>query len=490
MNCQGYVHLLAQGKEEEAAKEIRKDLPFAGIVGRVCTRPCETSCERKKIDGQPVHIRALKRYLADSKPDICQEIRSANKKSDKRVAIVGSGPAGLMAAHELAVFGHNVTVFDSASEPGGMLRWAIPEFRLPGKEIDNAIKMLEKMHVIFEKGRTLGKDLFIDKLEREWDAIFLAIGGGTSAHLNIPGEEMEGVYYGLDLLRKAREGKKPDIGNSVIVIGGGNSAVDSALTCKRFGATDVSIICLEEKNEMAAFQTELEEAYEENIIVQNCWGPRKISRQDNGQLCVEMSRCLRLFDDVGNFSPTLENTCGFTPVADTVVIAIGQHLHKPDTPDDLFNQNAKRLIANPLTLQTNRHKVFAGGDALFGSQSVIEAMANGREAAISINRMFKEETLGWGRKYWDGAYISDFSIDHSSAVSRERRILPRTNIENRKLNFEVEKTMSSEDARKEAERCLNCGYPAEVNKTCWSCLPCEIECPVDALKVQMPYLIR
>jgi NADPH-dependent glutamate synthase beta subunit-like oxidoreductase len=490
MNCQGYVHLLAQGKEEEAAREIRNDMPFAGIVGRVCTRPCEASCERKKIDGQPVHIRALKRYLADTKPNICQENRLVNQKSDKRVAIIGSGPAGLMAAHELAVFGHNVCVFDSASEPGGMLRWGIPAFRLPVEEVTYAIKMLEKMEVTFQTGRTLGKDLVLDKLEREWDAIFLAIGAGPSARLNIPGEEIDGVYFGLDLLQKTREGKTPDIGNSVIVIGGGNSAVDSALTCKRLGAADVSIICLEEKDEMPAFQSELQEAYEENILVQNCWGPTKISRHDNGQLCVELSRCLRLFDDKGNFSPTLENTCGFMPVADSVVIAIGQRFHKPVTPDDLLDKNGNRLRADPVTMQTARYKVFAGGDAVVGSGNVIEAMANGREAAISINRMLNEETLGWGRKYWDGAYITDFSIDSSTTVSRERKILPRIDVGERKLHSEVEKTMSPEDARKEAERCLNCGYPAEVNNTCWSCLPCEVECPVDALKVHMPYLIR
>lgn len=490
MNCQGYVRLIAQGKEKEAAREIRKNLPFAGILGRVCTRPCETSCERNKVDGQSVNIRALKRYLADIQSEICRETFQAGQDRKKRVAIVGSGPAGLMAAHDLSVSGYKVSVFDSASEPGGMLRWGIPAFRLPDEEVNHAIQMLEKMGVVFQTGTTLGKDLEMGKLEREWDAVFLAVGAGPSANLHIPGENLDGVYFGLDLLRSARKGKAPELGASAIVIGGGNSAVDSALTCKRLGVGEVTIVCLEEKDQMPAFQSELQDAYEENISVQNCWGPKKIARQEIGQLTVELSRCLGLFDSKGNFSPTLENACGLAPAADSVVIAIGQQFQQPFQYPDLLDVGGKRLHADPVTFQTARERIFAGGDAVLGPRNVVEAMASGREAAISINRLLQNENLGWGRKYWDGAYITSFPVDHSRAAPQKRKSLPCLAVEVRNIHSEIEQTMSPEDARIEAQRCLNCGFPAEVNKTCWSCLPCEVECPVDALKVQMPYLIR
>ncbi|MBW2146984.1 MAG: FAD-dependent oxidoreductase [Deltaproteobacteria bacterium] len=490
MNCQGYVRLIASGKEEEAAREIRKYLPFAGIVGRVCTHPCEEQCERRKVDDQAVHIRALKRYLADTLPEVTHESARADQKSGKRAAVVGSGPAGLMAAHDLAVRGHSVTVFDAASEPGGMLRWWIPAFRLPGEEVAHSIKMLETMNVMFQTGRALGKELELEQLEREWDAVFLATGAGSAARLGITGEELDGVHQGLDLLREVREGTPPRFGKSAIVIGGGNTAVDAALTCRKLGVEEVSIVCLEERNSMPAFQTELQEALEEGIAILDCWGPRKISRQNDNRLKVELSRCLRVFDDLGRFCPTLEDACGLAPSAESVVVAIGQRPNHSGIPSELLDETKQSLSADPVTMQTRRPGVFAGGDAVFGPQSVIDAMANGREAALSIDRMLRGETLGWGRAYGDGTCITDFPIDRSGAVPRPRAQLPRVLVDTRDIRTEVEKTLDAKDARAEAERCLNCGYPAEVNQTCWYCLPCEIECPVDALEVRMPYLVR
>ncbi len=490
MNCQGYIRLIAQGKEKEAAQEMRKDLPFGGIVGRVCNHPCEEHCERLKVDDQAVHIRALKRYLADTLPEITHEPVQVNQKSGKRVAVVGSGPAGLMAAHDLAVQGHSATVFDSAPEPGGLLRWGIPAFRLPGEEIAHSIGMLEKMNVMFQTGRALGRELELDQLEREWDAVFLATGAGPAARLGISGEELENVHQGIELLREVRQGRPPRLGRSTIVIGGGNTAVDVALTCRKLGVQDVSIVCLEEEDKMPAFQAELAEAIEEGIHIQDCWGPRKISRQDEGRLKMELSRCIRVFDDLGQFCPTLEEACGLAPSAQSVVVAIGQRPEHSGIPAELLDETKLTIIADRVTMQTRRPKVFAGGDAVFGSSSVIEAMANGKEAAVSIDRMLRGETLGWGRAYWDGTCITDFPINRSGALQRVRAPLPRLPLDKRDLKNEVEKTLDAKDARAEAERCLNCGYPDEVNRTCWYCLPCEIECPVEALEVRMPYMIR
>jgi NADPH-dependent glutamate synthase beta subunit-like oxidoreductase len=490
MNCQGYVRLIAQGKEEEAAKEMRRDLPFSGIVGRVCTHPCEEKCERRKEDNQAVHIRALKRTLADNWPDIAGEPAPLPKESGKRVAIIGSGPAGLMAAYELAAKGHAVTVFDSASEPGGMLRFGIPAFRLPGEETAKAVRMLEQMKVVFQTGRTLGKELGLEKLEREWDALLLATGGGPALRLGVPGEDLPGVYQGLDLLRQVREGKNPKIGRSVLIIGGGNTAVDSALTCRKLGAEEVSIICLEERSKMPAFPAEIEEALEEGIKIQDCWGPRRIVRNGCGNLAVDLSRCLAVFDEQGRFCPALEKDCSHSPSAESIVVAIGQKPEGAKLAGEIREAGSSGEVADPLTLQTRRSKIFAAGDLVSGPKSVIEAMAQGREAAVSIGRFLAGETLRWGRDYWDGTCITEFPIDRSGAVARPRAVLPRLPVRSRDIPTEVEKTLDLKAAREEAERCLNCGRPGEFNQTCWYCLPCEIECPVEALEVRIPYLVR
>jgi len=490
MNCQGYVRLIAQGKEEEAAKEMRKDLPFAGIVGRVCSHPCEEKCERKKEDDQPVHIRALKRYLAENRPDLAFEPGLLPKETGKRVAIIGSGPAGLMAAYGLTAKGHAATVFDSASEPGGMLRFGIPAFRLPGEETNKAVRMLESRKVVFETGRELGKELDLEKLEREWDAVLLATGGGPALGLGIPGEDLPEVFQGLDLLRQVREGRAPEIGKSALIIGGGNTAVDAALTCRKLGGEDVSIICLEERGKMPAFPAEIAEALEEGIKIQDCRGPRRIVRNGSGNLRVDLSRCLRVFDEQGRFCPTLEETCSHSPSAESIIVAIGQKPEWGNLPKEIQSAGPSSAIADPLTLQTRRSKIFAAGDLVSGSKSVIEAMAQGREAAVSIERFLAGETLRWGRAYRDGICITEVPIDRSGAVARPRAVLPRLPVRGRDIRTEVEKTLDLKAAREEAERCLNCGRPGEFNQTCWYCLPCEIECPVEALEVRIPYLVR
>ena len=488
MNCQGYVRLIARGREEEAAQEMRKHLPFAGIIGRVCTRPCEEKCERRTIDNEPVHIRALKRYLADVRPDITQTPAPIAGAGGKRVVIVGSGPAGLMGAYELAAKGHGVVVYDAAPEPGGMLRWGIPAFRLPSSEVAASIRMLEAMGVVFKTGFAMGKDLDPEKLEHEYDAVLFATGGGGSAKLGIPGENLPGVYQGIDLLRRAREGAV-DIGRSVLVIGGGNTAIDSALVCRKMGAEDVTVVCLEERDQMPAFQVEVEEALEEGIQILDCRGPRKILQSGNQKLSIELSRCTRVFDEDGRFCPELENACGLSPSADSIVVAIGQRRDFSGFPVEFRAADSMGLV-DPLTLQSNRPKIFMAGDVVTGPRSVIEAMAQGREAAVSIDRFLSGETLRWGRAFRGGPYTTDFSPEKGNAVSRPRAVLPRLPARERQLHLETEKTMDERTARDEAERCLGCGRPAEVNQTCWYCLPCEIECPVDALEVRMPYLVR
>jgi NADPH-dependent glutamate synthase beta subunit-like oxidoreductase len=319
--------------------------------------------------------------------------------------------------------------------------------------------------------------------------MLFATGGGNATNLGIPGENLPGVYQGIDLLRKAREGNTASIGKSVTVIGGGNTAMDSALVCRKMGAEDVSIVCLEERNQMPAFQGEIEEAVEEGIKIHDCWGPKRIFKNGEHELTLELSRCVRVFDEQGRFCPELENTCGLTPAAESIVVAIGQRRDFVGFPAE-FRVARNMSLADPLTLQTKRPKIFMAGDVVTGPRSVIEAMAQGREAAVSIDRFLSGETLRWGRAFGGGAYTTEFSPEKQSAVARPRAVLPRLPIPERKLHLEIEKTMDQQTARDEAERCLGCGQPVEANQTCWYCLPCEIECPVNALEVRMPYQVR
>jgi NADPH-dependent glutamate synthase beta subunit-like oxidoreductase len=368
-----------------------------------------------------------------------------------------------------------------------MLRWGIPEFRLPAAEVASCVRMLSAMGIEFRTEVRLGKELDPERLESDWDAVLLAIGGGGSAKLNIPGENLPGVHHGIELLRKVREGHSVNIGKSVLVIGGGNSAVDAALVCRKIGADDIRIICLEDKMQMPAFRMEVAEALEEGIKIVDSRGPARIIRDDGGQLTIEMSRCIRVYDDQGRFCPEFDNTCELSPSADSIVVAIGQRRDASVLPAALRERGC---LADPLTLQTDRPKIFMAGDGLTGPSSVIDAMAQGREAAVSIDRFLSCETLRWGRGFWRGAYTSDFPVRKEKVVNRPQTVLARLPVEDRTLNSEIEKTMDRKTARAEAERCLGCGHPAEFSQTCWYCLPCEIDCPVDALEVRMPYLVR
>lgn len=489
MNCQGYIRLLVRGKGEQAAEELRKYTPFGGILGRVCHHPCESVCERSKNGDGAVNIRAIKRYLADNYPQITRSLPTVAADTGRRVAIIGSGPAGMMAAYDLRVSGHAVTVYEADTQPGGMLRWCIPSFRLPVGEINAAIEMLEQIGILFETGQALGREFELKGLMERYDAVLLASGAGTPLQLKISGEDLPGVCQGIDFLKKIKEGEKVSIGNTVIVIGGGNVAVDTALTCVKLGAADVKIVCLEQCNDMPAFRAELEEAIEEGVRIENGWGPRKFFRTDNGRIGMETAKCLTLTDEGGAFCPIFDKDCSRGFEADNIIVAIGQ---RPTIQSLPLEYGQKQLAVDPVTLQSEiDRKVFVSGDALTGSRSVVEAMAQGREAALSIHRFLSDDSLHWGRNYSvENGHILSTEPDLSRVQGKGRGEYARLPIGERTLTGEVESSFPIEAALKEAERCLSCGRAAELNQTCWYCLPCEIECPEEALKVCIPYLVR
>jgi len=488
VNCQGYIQLIARGEEVKAMEHLREALPFPEILGRVCSQLCEEACYRKTTDGEAVAIRALKRYLCDQLDKTEVPVPELASGTQKRVAVIGSGPAGLMAAHDLLTRGHEVSIFDSEEAPGGMLRWAIPEFRLPRPVLEKEIELLRKMGGVFHCGVTIGKDETLQDLKNRFDAIIIATGCPRHESLDMDEEDLSGLYHGLPFLRDVRAGKPPKVGKKATVIGGGNTAVDAAQTVLRLGAEDVTIISLESKEEMPAFPWALEEALTEGIRLRNGWGPVRFLPKEGVLNAIDFRRCIRVFDDAGRFNPHFDDTQKISLEADTVIVAIGQtldtnFLEKIGLPAERIDQ------VDPLTLQGPDEMVFLAGDVVDGPSSVVEAMAKGRRAAESVDRFLTGEHLRYGREY-AGPVETDFEIDTRKGISGKRAKIPVRGLRGKEDFQELERGLDKDTARKEAQRCYSCGEPFGKYRTCWFCLPCEVECPHEALWVEVPYLLR
>jgi NADPH-dependent glutamate synthase beta subunit-like oxidoreductase len=344
------------------------------------------------------------------------------------------------------------------------------------------------MGVVIHTNISIGKEKTLDDLKKEFAAIVVAIGCPGHATLNTKGEELEGVYHGLPFLRDVRVGLEPNVGKKVVVIGGGNVAVDAAQTALRVGAEQVTLVCLEAPDEVPAHELALAGALAEGVKMECSWGSVKFIANGNKVEEVEFQRCLNVFDACGQFSPVFDSCELNILKADTVIVAIGQS----DDEEMLKRFNLSSEIISkidPLTLQTSDERVFAAGDMATGPSSVIAAMANGRTAAESVHRYLAKEHMTYGRAY-PGPIQTEFVIDTERGTAE-----PRTPIKTRpcsgKGDFkEIEKPFDAETARREAQRCYSCGQPFGKYRTCWFCLPCEVECPNDALYVEIPYLLR
>lgn len=486
VNCQGYVRLIARGDEEQAMIELEKTLPFHRILGRICSQPCEDHCHRKTVEGEAVAIRALKRYLSDNDTRGELPVPEMTRQSGYKMAVVGSGPAGLMAAYELAKCGHSVTVFDADLKPGGMLRWAIPAFRLSEEDLNLEIDRLDRMDVSFKQETRIGSDFSLEDLKAEHQAVILALGCQSSRTLGIEGEQARGVHHALEFLRGVRTGERPDLGKKVVVIGGGDVALDAAQTALRLDSEDVLAVCLESEQEIPAHDYLLKEAEAEGVRFRCAWGPTRFTVESGRVTGVEFRRCTQVFDADGCFLPSFDDTETCLEEADSVIVSIGQKSELSGLEDLCTHE---RPDIDPVTKQSKDDQVFLAGDMASGPSSAVQAMAAGREVAISADRYVRGEDLHYERTY-PGPVVTDFQIDTRRGNTEPRAEQPRKAFKGTGDWEESEQGMSRDTAIQEAARCYACGEPFGKHRTCWFCLPCEVECPHDALWVEVPYLLR
>ena len=498
VNVQAYVSLIQRGKFAEAVDVIRKDMPFPAICGRVCFSPCEDACARTNID-QAVAIRNLKKVAADAEREERKvKPNPVPKTHEERVAIIGAGPAGLTAAYELAKLGYPVTVFERMSEPGGMMRYCIPDFRLERFVVDQEIAYIKDLGVEIKTGVEFGKDITLESLLKDgYGAVFVAIGTQAGMKLNVPGEDIDGVINAVDFLKDVSLGKHVEIGEKVAVVGGGNSAIDAARTSKRLGAREVVVLYRRSREEMPALPSEVEEAEKDDVKFYFLVAPKQIIGE-NGK--VKAIECLRMKlgepDESGRRRPISVPNSEHEYQVDTVIPALGQVSEPQCIPAQLASKETRvsLISVDPLTLETKFPGVFAGGDITSGPASIIEAVGAGKKAAASINLYLTGQDFHSGRT--ENIEKTTWVKNYGQIRKKERRFKlppekPRMSLEE-VVDF-LEKT--ERDAKFEACRCLGCGPCAEClantdlcegdkavvdEALCIGCNVCAVVCPFDA----------
>jgi heterodisulfide reductase subunit A-like polyferredoxin len=474
INVQGYVALISKGKYKEAVELIYQNLPLPGVLGRVCPHPCETACRRAEKD-QPISICKLKRFAADQVDYSTLTIPEITPREEK-VAIVGSGPAGLSAAYYLALKGYKTSIFEAAPVLGGWLRVGIPEYRLPRDVLDKEINHIVGLGVEAKTNTALGKDFTVDDLKNQgYKAVFLGVGCQKGAKLAIPGEDSTGVIQGVDFLRDAALGKKFEGIKKAVVIGGGNVAIDAARTLLRLGA-DSTILYRRSRAEMPAFGEEVHAALEEGVKIQFLVAPAEVVTSGGkvtGLKAVRME--LGEPDASGRRRPVPVVGSEHVINADTIIPAIGQVID-PGFWDSLsgLGQTRKNTIeSDKVTYATSIEGVFAGGDAVSGPATVVEAVAAGKEVAESIHRFINGMNLAENRPY-KYPENPEYPPIPEELKSESRAITPEIAVSDRKGFKEVELALAEEDALREANRCLNCGV-------CSECMECVKACPAQAI---------
>jgi NADPH-dependent glutamate synthase beta subunit-like oxidoreductase len=486
VNMRGYIYFLTEGKLEEAMNLIREALPLPAITGHVCFHPCEKECARKEVD-EAVNINALERYVADYW--LQEKAKPALRIYVKKVAVVGSGPAGLAAAYDLVKMGYPVTVFEAQPLLGGMLRVGIPEYRLPGNILDAQINYIEGMGVDFKTNACFGKDLTLGGLKKkEYQAVLFAIGAQQSRRIEIDGAQLPDVLWGLDFLSDVKLKGKVRIKDRVVVIGGGNVAIDAALTALRLGAKDVRIVCLECREEMPAHEEAIKTAIDEGVDISVSWGPRRVVGDRKSVKEIELVRCLSVFDKTGKFKPSFEERTTRSMETDMVIFAIGENTDLSILPREIKTDN-NHILADPVTLETGLPGVFAAGVAVSGPGSVVEAIASGKKAAVSIDRYLRGKDLRSGR---DAGVNVVKKPPREGVEKRPRQAIPLLPVDRRKSNFnEIKIGFDKDRAEQEERRCMACGSRAFIKylEDCMTCYTCERDCPEKAIFVSPEHVL-
>ncbi|WP_350343084.1 FAD-dependent oxidoreductase [Proteinivorax tanatarense] len=492
IGIQGYIKLAAQGEYSKALELIKEENPFPAVCGRVCPRKCESECTRSDID-DPVAIDDIKKFIAEQ--ELKSEYRYVPRKKGEhteKIAVVGAGPAGLSCAYYLAVQGYPVTVYEKEEILGGMLTLGIPSYRLGRNVVNAEIDILRELGVKFKTGVEVGKDITIKQLRNQrYKAFYVAIGAKAGRKLGLEGENAEGVDTGVDFLRKVNLGKEKEIKGSTVVIGGGNVAIDVARTATRIGASKVDMFCLENRSEMPALEEEVDEALSEGININNSWGPKRIVTKNGRVTGVEFKKCISVFDKQGNFNPKFDDKDTKVVEADNVLISVGQQMDWGGlTKDSGIQLNPNNTIkADATTYQTDEPDVFAGGDALTGPKFAIDAIALGKEGAISIHRYVhpgQSLTIGRAKKEYRALDKENLDLAGYDRLPRQRSLHVDGN--KAKETFEdLRSTFTEEQLLSEAERCLDCGATYVDEFMCVGCGSCVTRCKFDAISLERKY---
>jgi formate dehydrogenase (NADP+) beta subunit len=480
-----YVGLIFQGRYEEAMEVIKANNVMASVCAYICAHPCEDACRRQYVEG-PLAIRALKRFVMDHTREYRRlHYRRASLTRPQKVAIVGSGPAGLAAARDLLLQGYPVTLFERESEPGGMPMHVVPKFRLPKAIVWEDLHELEALGAQFRTGQAWGRDFSLPELKAQgYEAVLLAIGLQKGRGLPVPGMDAAGVHLALPFLRQVAAGQPPPLGEKVLIIGCGNVAMDAARAVKRLGVQEVLMICLEAPHQLFASPVETERTKDEVIDLIYQWAPRVVQAEGGRVQGVDLMACTDIFDEFGRFAPTYDESKSQRLAADTLIFAIGQEAELEAARQDNLALAGGRIQVDQPSMSTSLPGVFASGlflagEIFTGPTLAVAAAASGRRAAAAMDHFLR---TGQHLTFPDECPrpVSRFPKEQSSRICRvPSRPLQERPVEERLQDFDsAELVYAEKDALIEARRCLHCGRGAEViDRKCIRCLTCVRCCP-------------
>ena len=448
VNIPAYLSQIREGNLLEAARGLLRNNPIPAITGRVCPHFCEQSCNRGHFD-ESLSVRNIERFVGDYILDNADEIiEKPGESTQKKVAIIGSGPAGLAAAYYLRLSGHRVTVFDRMEEAGGLLRYVIPSYRLPKDIVSRTAKMLEGIGIEFRLKVDIGKDATIDNLKKDHDAVFIGTGAWNPVSIGLDGEES--AVFGLEFLANIQKGIKKALGKKVLVIGGGNAAIDAAISSLRLGSEEATMACLENREEMPALPWEIEQAEEENVRIMTSWGPHKVIKSNGKVVGMELIRCTSVYDKLGRFAPTYDENVKTTVEADVIVMAVG-YATDLKFAEGVVDISRGLVGVDYETQATNVPGVFAGGAVARGPATVIEAVADGKRAAVAIDAYLKKGESDRGNALGP---LLKFNAEYYKKTKKLKT--SRIPVNQRTIDIEDTPGSGLNQIKTEANRCFNC----------------------------------